>query len=142
MADLALFKQKFPLLCLSFHFILHPLFYVTQDDSQRQFMAQFSMATLLQDCLEWLQHCSCAKNSRCKSQRVTFNHGFFNHGLFGTPDTQFNSTFSGLSLRTRSQGFSPATVKQNTNKPKGHSSCPITHLLISYTVYPAPELKS
>ena len=33
-------------------------------------MAQFSMAALLQDCLEWLQHCSCAKNSRCKSQRV------------------------------------------------------------------------
>ena len=105
-------------------------------------MAQFSMATLLQDCLEWLQDCSCAKNSRCKSQHVTFNRGLFNHGLFGTPDTQFNSTFSGLSLRARSQIFSPATVKQKTNKPKGHSSCPITHLLISYTVYPAPELKS
>ena len=27
MADLALFNQKFPLLCLSFHFILHPLFF-------------------------------------------------------------------------------------------------------------------
>ena len=96
------------------------------------------MATLLQDCLEWfIQHCSCAKNSRCKSQRVTFNHG-----LFGTPDTQFNSTFSVLSLRARSQGFSQATVKQTTNKPKEHSSCPITQLLISYAVYPAPDLKS
>lgn len=33
-------------------------------------MAQFSMAALLQDCLEWLQNCSCAKNSCCKSQPV------------------------------------------------------------------------
>ena len=31
---------------------------VTQDDSQRRFLAQHSVATLLRRCFEWLQHCS------------------------------------------------------------------------------------
>ena len=41
------------------------------------FIAQHSVATLLQCCFELLQHCSniatlcCAKNRRCKSSRVT-----------------------------------------------------------------------
>ena len=50
---------------------------VTRDDSQRRFLAQHSVATLLRHCFEWLQHCSniatlcCAKNRRCESSRVT-----------------------------------------------------------------------
>ena len=50
---------------------------VTQDDSQRRFLAQHSVATLLPHCFEWFQHCSnittlcCAKNRRCESSRVT-----------------------------------------------------------------------
>ena len=50
---------------------------VTRDDSQRRFLAQQSVATLLRHCFEWLQHCSnvatlcCAKNRRCESSRVT-----------------------------------------------------------------------
>ena len=45
---------------------------VTRDDSQRRFLAQHSVAILLQLCFEWL-HCSsiatlcCAKNPRCES---------------------------------------------------------------------------
>ena len=31
---------------------------VTRDDSQRRFLAQHSVATLLQRCFKWLQHCS------------------------------------------------------------------------------------
>ena len=31
---------------------------VTRDDSQWQFLAQHSVATLLRHCFEWLQHCS------------------------------------------------------------------------------------
>ena len=50
---------------------------VTRDDSQRRFLSQHSVVTLLRHCFEWLQHCSniatlcCAKNGRCKSSRVT-----------------------------------------------------------------------
>ena len=50
---------------------------VTRDNSQRPFLAQRSVATLLGHCFEWLQHCfniatlSCAKNRRCESSRVT-----------------------------------------------------------------------
>ena len=50
---------------------------VTRDDSQRRFLAQHSVATLLRHCFEWLQHClniaalCCAKNRRCESSRVT-----------------------------------------------------------------------
>ena len=50
---------------------------VTRDDSQRRFLAQHSVATLLRHCFEWLQHWSsiatlyCAKNRRCESSRVT-----------------------------------------------------------------------
>ena len=46
---------------------------VTRDDSQRRFLAQHSVATLLRHCFEWLQLCSsiatlcCAKNRRCES---------------------------------------------------------------------------
>ena len=46
-------------------------------DSQRRFLAQHSVATLLRHCFEYLQHCSniatlcCAKNRRCESSRVT-----------------------------------------------------------------------
>ena len=49
---------------------------VTRDDSQRRFVAQHSVATLLRHCFEWLQHCPniaamcCAKNRRCESSRV------------------------------------------------------------------------
>ena len=49
---------------------------VTRDDSQRRFLAQHSVATLLRHCFEWLQHCSniatlcCAKSRRCESSRV------------------------------------------------------------------------
>ena len=52
-----------------------------RDDSQRRFLAQHSVATLLRRCFEWLQHqqvaiCSIAtlcsvKNSICESSRVT-----------------------------------------------------------------------
>ena len=47
------------------------------EDSQRRFLAQLSVATLLRHCFEWLQHCSniamrcCTKNCRCESSRVT-----------------------------------------------------------------------
>ena len=50
---------------------------VTRDDSQRRFLAQYSVATLLLYCFEGWQHCSnigklcCAKNLRCESSRVT-----------------------------------------------------------------------
>ena len=50
---------------------------VTRDDSQWRFLAQHSVATLLQRCFEWLQHRSstatmcCPKNRRCESSRVT-----------------------------------------------------------------------
>ena len=50
---------------------------VTRDDSQRRFLAQHSIATLLRHCFEYLQHYSniatlcCAKNRRCESSRVT-----------------------------------------------------------------------
>ena len=50
---------------------------VTRHDSQRRFLAQHSVATLLQHCFKWLQHCSsiatlcCAKNRRCESSCVT-----------------------------------------------------------------------
>ena len=43
------------------------------------FLAQHSVAALLQHCFEWLQHCSnivalfCAKNRRCESSRVTWS---------------------------------------------------------------------
>ena len=46
-------------------------------DSQRRFLAQHSVATLLRHCFEYLQHCSniatlcCAKNRRWESSRVT-----------------------------------------------------------------------
>ena len=49
----------------------------TRYDSQRRFLAQRSVATLLRHCLEYLQHCSnittlcCVKNRRCESYRVT-----------------------------------------------------------------------
>ena len=49
----------------------------TRDDSQRRLLAQHSVATLLQQCSECLQHCSsiatlrCSKNPRCESFRVT-----------------------------------------------------------------------
>ena len=48
-----------------------------RDDSQRRFLSQHSVATLLRRCFELLQHCSsiktlcCAKNPRCESPRVT-----------------------------------------------------------------------
>ena len=50
---------------------------VTRDVSQRRFLAQHSVATLLRHCFGWLQHCSsiaalcCAKNRGCESSRVT-----------------------------------------------------------------------
>ena len=50
---------------------------VTLGDSQRRFLAQHSVATLLGHCVEWLQHCSniaalCyAKNRCCESSCVT-----------------------------------------------------------------------
>ena len=50
---------------------------VTREDSQRRFLAQHSVATLLRHCFEWLQHCSnigtlcCAINRRCQSYCVT-----------------------------------------------------------------------
>ena len=50
---------------------------VTQDDSQRRFLAHHSVAALLRLCFEWLQHCSniatlcCVKNRRCQSCPVT-----------------------------------------------------------------------
>ena len=50
---------------------------VTLDDSQRQFLAQHSVATMLRHCFEWLQHCSNiaapfgAKNCRCQLSCVT-----------------------------------------------------------------------
>ena len=31
---------------------------VTRDDSQRRFLAQHSVTTLLLSCFEWLQYCS------------------------------------------------------------------------------------
>ena len=51
--------------------------YVTRDDSQRRFLEQPSVETLLRHCFKWLQHCSniatlcCAKNCCCESSRVT-----------------------------------------------------------------------
>ena len=52
-----------------------------RDDSQRRFLAQHSVATLLRRCFEWLQHQQVAissiatlysvKNSICESSRVT-----------------------------------------------------------------------
>ena len=54
---------------------------VTRDDSQRRFVAQHSVPTLLRHCFEWLQHCSsiatlsCAENRRCESSRVTSHSG-------------------------------------------------------------------
>ena len=50
---------------------------VTRNDSQRRFLAQHSITTLLRHYFEWLKHCSniatlcCAKNHRCESSRVT-----------------------------------------------------------------------
>ena len=50
---------------------------VKRDDSQRRFLAQQSVATLLRHCFDWLQHflsvatLCCAKNCRCESARVT-----------------------------------------------------------------------
>ena len=50
--------------------------YTWRDDSQRRFLAQHSVATLLRHCFEWLRHCSniatlcCAKNRRCESSRA------------------------------------------------------------------------
>ena len=49
---------------------------VTRDDSQRRFLAQYSIATLLRHCSEWSQQCSiiamlcCPQNRRCESSRV------------------------------------------------------------------------
>ena len=60
--------------CIQLHRILRD---VTRDDSQRPFLAQHSVSTLLRHCFEWLQYCSsiatlcCAKNRRCKSSSVT-----------------------------------------------------------------------
>ena len=50
---------------------------VSRDNSQRRFLAQYIVTTLLWYCFEWLQHCfniatmCCAKNRRCESSRVT-----------------------------------------------------------------------
>ena len=41
---------------------------VTRINSQRRFLAQYSVATLLRHCFEWLQHCMYV----CKS---LFKHG-------------------------------------------------------------------
>ena len=44
---------------------------VTRDDSQRRFLTQHSVETLLRLCSAWLQHCTniatlcCTKNRRC-----------------------------------------------------------------------------
>ena len=49
-----------------------------RDDSQRRILAQHSVATLLRNYFEWMQHCSniatlcCAKNCRCESSRVFY----------------------------------------------------------------------
>ena len=49
---------------------------VTRDDSQQQFLAQHSVATLLRYCFEWLQYCfniakgSCSSCSEEKSPMV------------------------------------------------------------------------
>ena len=46
------------------------------NDSKQQFLALHRVASLLQHCSEWFQHCSniatlcCAKNRRCESFRV------------------------------------------------------------------------
>ena len=50
---------------------------VPRDDSQRRFLAQDSVGSLLRHRFEWLQHCSnivtlcCAKTRRCESFLVT-----------------------------------------------------------------------
>ena len=65
----------FPLLPSTSH--LKVTVSVTGDGSQRRFLAQHSVATLIRDCFECLQHCSniaalcCAKHRRCESSRVT-----------------------------------------------------------------------
>ena len=72
-------RRLFPLLRQSLFVVLPRLRWC----SQRRFLAQYHVATLLGDCFEWLQHCSniatlsCAKNRRCESSRVTSPLGSF-----------------------------------------------------------------
>ena len=103
---------------------------VTRDDSQRRFLAQHSVATLLWHCFEWLQHCSnfstlcCAKNRRYESSRVivpletdrfTANVNFYHMTKFSlyllVTGHYFSSKISGftlfLSIRTVLSCFHP-----------------------------------
>ena len=60
-----------------YHYIILPLGDLTQDDSQRRFFAQHSVAMLEQCCNQSKQSRNnvemmcCVKNRRCKSSRVT-----------------------------------------------------------------------
>ena len=71
--------RLFPLLRQSLFVVLPRLRWC----SQRRFLAQYHVTTLLGHCFEWLQHCSniatlcCAKNRRCESSRVTSPLGSF-----------------------------------------------------------------
>ena len=113
----------------------------TRDDSQRRFLAQHSVATLLRRCFEWLQHqqvaiCSIAtlcslKNSICESSRVTSPYNDDGYYVF-PPKSCWLTHLHSLVLRKslpRRKGLSYLLIRESSqmtssvNKNKAFFFC-------------------
>ena len=113
----------------------------TRDDSQRRFLAQHSVATLLRRCFEWLQHqqvaissiatlCS-VKNSICESSRVTLPYNDDGYYVF-PPKSCWLTHLHSLVLRKslpRRKGLSYLLIRESSqmtssvNKNKAFFFC-------------------
>ena len=113
----------------------------TRDDSQRRFLAQHSVATLLRRCFEWLQHqqvaissiatlCS-VKNSICESSRVTSPYNDDGYYVF-PPKSCWLTHLHSLVLRKslpRRKGLSYLLIRESSqmtssvNKNKAFFFC-------------------
>ena len=113
----------------------------TRDDSQRRFLAQHSVATLLRRCFEWLQHqqvaiCSIAalcslKNSICESSCVTSPYNDDGYYVFPPKSCWLTHLYS-LVLRKslpRRKGLSYLLIRESSqmtssvNKNKAFFFC-------------------
>ena len=113
----------------------------TRDDSQRRFLAQHSVATLLRRCFGWLQHqqvaiCSIAtlcsvKNSICESSRVTSPYNDDGYYVF-PPKSCWLTHLHSLVLRKslpRRKGLSYLLIRESSqmtssvNKNKAFFFC-------------------
>ena len=113
----------------------------TRDDSQRRFLAEHSVATLLRRCFEWLQHqqvaiCSIAtlcsvKNSICESSPVTSPYNDDGYYVF-PPKSCWLTHLHSLVLRKslpRRKGLSYLLIRESSqmtssvNKNKAFFFC-------------------